>query len=461
MGGKQISGLVVEISDSTSSTIDIGHFFGFHSSSVAANRVQFNNDQLVSQSQLYGFTSDQNLESFSYAAKVEFSIVAPLANLVGTYYKGTVRLGSLFASADLNINSNFTIANLIAVADDIGSMQSSFSLESAVVDDYILTHTLRAGADVVSNVLGDVELGSELVSYIVLQTPVQSIADNTKMTYSLIGNTQSSNLVLASVANLLYYKTFNSVFLGKQHKEIDFQYQGPNSALASMEPPHTQGQLVSQLNNSTTVTAGENKPSTGLWQSVYNYVNDPAIFVPPPIRALAWLFSGKKSNDNLKMVHSSDDEEEIKEDSNISDQDEVPPFIISRKAAAVIAAIKAIKASSLSCLLDNLNHPSLCSVSAPDVFSAADTLRQFSIGVQSRVKGLERVANKMKQTKKLSRKERALTKAVVATKNAVKGNKQPVAMMKAGDNAIITAKKSKKNNRPKTAQKQNTPPINN
>lgn len=454
MGGKQVSGLAAAITDSTASVLDIGNFFGFKSAATADGRVRFNNGQLVTQSQLYGFTSDQNLETFSYAARIDFSIVAPLANLVGTYYKGTVRLGSLYNTNDLNINGTFTVANLIAVADEIGSMSSQFYLESAVVDDYILTHTLKAGADVVTNVLGDVELGSEIVSYIVLQTPVQSIADNTKMTYSLIGNSQSSNLVLASVANLLYYKTFNSIFQGKQRKEIDFQYQGPSSILAHMEPPRTMNQLVNQLN--TTTAASTTEPSAKEGSSVFNYIKDTAWgFVPPPMKFYAWL-AGLTKDKDLKMTESFEEEEEAKSLSDVAEQ--FPPFLISRKAAAIIAAIQAIKASSLACLLEDIQHPILASVGLQEVYAAADALRQFSIGVESRAKGLNRIAGKMESNNKLSRKEKALSKAVVSTQKQVKGSKQSVAMMKAGDNALKTAKRRPRVKKDRPMSKNNAAP---
>jgi hypothetical protein len=65
-------------------------------------------------------------------------------------------------------------------------VRTGFTLQSSMVNDYILTHTLRNGSDVLSSYLQDNDLGSEVVDYVVLQSPAINISAGTDQTYSMI-----------------------------------------------------------------------------------------------------------------------------------------------------------------------------------------------------------------------------------------------------------------------------------
>lgn len=113
------------------------------------------------------------------------------------------------------------------MADHTHVMRDSFRLTGAVVNDYILTHTLKAGDDAFTDILKDVDIGSEFVHYFVLQTPSMNITTGTPSTYSLIAEVSANAAVMPSGRNILLYRTFSPIWQGKQRQEIDFQYQGP------------------------------------------------------------------------------------------------------------------------------------------------------------------------------------------------------------------------------------------
>ena len=69
---------------------------------------------------------------FVWAAEMEVKTLAPLANLVGAYYKGTVTVGQLGATGRLSIQ------DLIEIATETGVHSSSQSLRSSVVNRNIV-----------------------------------------------------------------------------------------------------------------------------------------------------------------------------------------------------------------------------------------------------------------------------------------------------------------------------------
>jgi hypothetical protein len=101
-------------------------------------------------------------------------------------YRGTLRLGQFFNGVTDIYSPKVTVDNLITGADHIEGMKPGFTLSSALVNDYVLTHTLRNGADSLNNLLMDVDLGSEIIDYVVLQTPSMSIDGGTLAQFSLI-----------------------------------------------------------------------------------------------------------------------------------------------------------------------------------------------------------------------------------------------------------------------------------
>lgn len=98
-----------------------------------------------------------------------------------------MRLGQFFSSNATDGSSLvLKISDLIRGADKIEGMQTDFSVQSALVNDYLLTHTLKSGNEAVTLYLSDNDLGSEVIDYVVLQTPAISISTGLKAEYSLI-----------------------------------------------------------------------------------------------------------------------------------------------------------------------------------------------------------------------------------------------------------------------------------
>jgi len=69
---------------------------------------------------------------FVWAAEMEVKTLAPLANLVGSYYKGTVTVGQLGSTGRLSVQ------DLIEIATETGVHSSSQTLRSAVVNRNIV-----------------------------------------------------------------------------------------------------------------------------------------------------------------------------------------------------------------------------------------------------------------------------------------------------------------------------------
>jgi len=185
MRGKQPSGLAMLQTNSEVLGLDLGMFFGVRNGLPSPTTLSVNTTATMEG--LYGYQSTADVETFVYSGELEFRFVIPQANLTGTLYKGTARLGQFFNSVTLGTNNTFQLSQLIRMADHVESMQSGFVLSSAMVNDYILTHTLRSGSDVITTgVLTDELLGSELVHYAVIQKPAINVTTGENSTYSLI-----------------------------------------------------------------------------------------------------------------------------------------------------------------------------------------------------------------------------------------------------------------------------------
>jgi len=185
----------------------------------------YGTDLSSSMDTLYGYTSSTELETFVYSGRIDCRFVIPSATLTGTLYQGKLRLGQFFqahtgSSSDLQM----PLSALIRAADSVKGMQSGFSLQSAMVNDYILTHTVKTGDDKLIDYLRDNELGSEIIDYVILQSPAVNISTGGLQTYSLVSEVFYNSAVLPSTKNLLLYRTFESMPSRKQIKEIDYAY---------------------------------------------------------------------------------------------------------------------------------------------------------------------------------------------------------------------------------------------
>jgi hypothetical protein len=181
----QPSGLIVKNVASTASPISVNEFFGLNQTGAAPAGTA----SICSMNGLLGTTSSTELEMFTYASELEARFVIPRANLTGTFYQGKMRLGQFFdeaAKPNPLYAEAVTVNTLIRAADRISSMKDGFTLRSSMVNDYILTHTLRHGDDDLDTRLTDNNLGSEIIDYVVLQTPAINITTGANSEYSLI-----------------------------------------------------------------------------------------------------------------------------------------------------------------------------------------------------------------------------------------------------------------------------------
>lgn len=224
INNQQMSGLMLGVSDLTTSVLNMSFFAGLSSTTTARPKATRALNIVT------GVKSDENLTTYAYSSKITFNIVSPAANLVGTLFKGSLRLGDFFAGINSASQPNTTISidQLIALSTSSQVMQPSFTLQSAMVNDNL--HSM-AGASRSSWHVGTpesnfVNLGSEIIEYVVLQTPVVSITGGL-MEFSLMNTVESNFAVLPSVANVLLYRTFCPIWKGKEFGKLkDLEYRG-------------------------------------------------------------------------------------------------------------------------------------------------------------------------------------------------------------------------------------------
>lgn len=230
INGQQPSGFFMMQADLTSSKFRVSNWFGIGVSSEAH-----------SMSTAYGFSSTASLETFVYAAQIDAKLVIPKANLAGSIYTGTMRLSQL---VDTNLNDadqGVSIANLIRGADDVRSGSTSFTLSSAIVNDYITTHSLKSGQDTtLGTYLSESEMGAEVVTYAVLVTPAINITTGTQSQYTMISEISANAIVVPSISDFLLYKSFPTLNHHKQTREMDYSYSPiPKAILDKYGPPKT------------------------------------------------------------------------------------------------------------------------------------------------------------------------------------------------------------------------------
>lgn len=344
-GSKQASGLVIVGSDSVASVVTIGEFFG----TTADGSAPVGQYSTLAQQSVLGFTSDVNLDCVTYASRFHAKMVIPAANLTGTMYRGTLRLGQLFqAVPSATVNPGLPLSAFIRAADHIEGMQTGFDLQSAIVNDYILTHSLRNGADNLVTVLKDVDLGSEIVSFVVLQTPAINITNGTNSNFSLICELESNIAVMPSMNNLLMYRTFTAMTHHKQLKEMDFPYSPIDPKLLNSIPPPTtlkELKVFEDKIDQDIQESGIKEETVALNNGLQRYkvrehedekewIN-PEQNDPPPLRDVrdAGLRSGKKP---VLPTGTSDSEEEDKID---TDRPFVGIHFMERKLAALIITV--------------------------------------------------------------------------------------------------------------------------
>jgi hypothetical protein len=103
--GKQSSGLMVVQTDDADKFMYLNFFFGLNFDGT----LPVHTTEAIES--VYGITGDINLDGFVYSSSIKLSIVAPAANLVGTYYAGKCRLGT--SSYTGAVSSGWKLSKLI------------------------------------------------------------------------------------------------------------------------------------------------------------------------------------------------------------------------------------------------------------------------------------------------------------------------------------------------------------
>lgn len=273
INGKQPSGFIVVGFDSIATNMDFSYFFGTTFSGNAPATTP-----LPDMLSMYGFASTASLESFVYASQLDLKLVVPAANLTGTAYQGTLRLGQFFNTVSPNVTQSIPLSALIRGADRIISGQQNFTLSSSMVNDYLAVHTVKNGEDAVtSGFLGDVGMGAEIIDYIVLVSPAVNITTGADSLFSIIGELKSNALVLPSIGDFLLYRTYPTLNHHKQAHEMDFSYSRiPNEVLAKYGPPRNYYELAGltdAMNKNNVIVAGLPSPALPTGSDVFENVD--------------------------------------------------------------------------------------------------------------------------------------------------------------------------------------------
>lgn len=230
---EQLSGLMHVQTDGKGNDIPFNYFQGVDADNLAAR-----NKTTRRMSDVFGFTSTTDLTAMVYSSVLKLRFVIPAANLTGTYFKGSFRLGDYFngltsqvSPAPPILNSKISVQQLMAIATDVYAMKDGFELSSAVVNDYVITHNSFRdkfpSAASPTALESQYNLGSEIVEFVVLQSPSKNITTGADATFTMIGECMSNIAVYPSPSNVLLYKTFQPTWYGKEIRQFDdVEYHG-------------------------------------------------------------------------------------------------------------------------------------------------------------------------------------------------------------------------------------------
>jgi hypothetical protein len=238
ISGLQPSGLFIGQLDDPGTKINVNYFFGLDAAGTGSL-----SSALQSMTSLTGFETTSSYETFMYSARIDFKLVVPLANLTGTYYQGKMRLGQMVDSTSPTVSQGVTVNSLIRGANEVNVVASEFSLQSSIVNDVILTHSLRSG-DNVTNYLTEADLGAEIIDYVVLQSPAVNITTGNNSLFTLLGKLSTNVVMMPSISDFLLYRTYPVINHHKQMKELDFNYSPVSTkVLDAVHKPHNVAEI--------------------------------------------------------------------------------------------------------------------------------------------------------------------------------------------------------------------------
>jgi hypothetical protein len=237
----QLSGFVAFQTNDLNSTLGFDSFTIWDTS---------NNLNLATKTfnQLYGTSTSFNVGKFVWASNIDLSFVTPEANLVGTMYKGSFPINTLFSIGGdgVETESDLTVQQLINIADDAVGGAKSFNLTSAVVNNSLCS-AVRQRFDLNAANAPYTFLGAEKVQYVVLQTPAQSITDNSNRLFTLMGRITGNFGFYPSATDSFLYNMFR---VNPYHFGTSILDEVPyNSLKKSYTPPSNQEQLRKFINN--------------------------------------------------------------------------------------------------------------------------------------------------------------------------------------------------------------------
>ena len=102
---------------------------------------------------------------FVWAAEATVNILAPRANFIGSYYRGTINYGQLYDKDTATVPSTaISVQELINISENIDIMEPQFHLRTGIVNHDLIYDSQKQKQDNLSNT----SFVGELINYIIL-----------------------------------------------------------------------------------------------------------------------------------------------------------------------------------------------------------------------------------------------------------------------------------------------------
>lgn len=215
--------------------------------------------------QFYGTGNSFSARKFVWTSGIELDFVMPVATLAGAVYQGTLPLNSLFKSDVLSVN------DLIRISQSAKTMQKGIKLQSAIKNNIL--GSVSIGGEAPSLYISEQAfLGSEIVSYAVVQTASQSITEAAERPYTLLGNVHGNFGFYPEAADSFLYNLFrlDPYKIGKS--DLDDVPYFPLTKYN--KPPQSRKEIdnfVDELSDITDQTCGETMSAGSLCASDLNF----------------------------------------------------------------------------------------------------------------------------------------------------------------------------------------------
>lgn len=200
--GKQLSGVSI-LQGTIAQTISYYEFIRNLSSNYTG----------LTSLQAYNYECTTSLIPLTYSSCYSFKLVVPNANYIGTCYEGIIPISQLLPDGTGTApNPTVTVQQLIQMARTTHEGENSYKLCASISNDQILAHGISSASAspgvVVTTNRTPLLFASEVIHYMVFQTPAMSITTGSTYPYSLMGHWINNVSILPYMNDSIIFNTF-------------------------------------------------------------------------------------------------------------------------------------------------------------------------------------------------------------------------------------------------------------